>query len=91
LTEDFRMALIGTRIEPRRVTRMFFDCVNAAPDPADPLRIARAIESSLQAVDNPSPPDSSGPAAIQTRIARVAGEAGDTALAAVPDSSPPDA
>jgi hypothetical protein len=40
------MPLIATRIEPQRVTRIFLDCRDAPPDPADRLRIERAIEDS---------------------------------------------
>jgi hypothetical protein len=41
------MALIATQIEPRRVARIFFDCRDAAPDPADQRRIERAIKHSI--------------------------------------------
>jgi hypothetical protein len=41
------MPLIATRIEPQRVTRIFLDCRDAPPDPADRLRIERAIEDSV--------------------------------------------
>jgi hypothetical protein len=40
------MAVISTLIEPHRVTRVFFDCRDAAPDPADQRRVERAIELS---------------------------------------------
>jgi hypothetical protein len=40
------MSLIATSIEPQRVTRIFLDCRDAPPDPADLLRIERAIEDS---------------------------------------------
>ena len=41
------MSVIATLIEPRLVTRVFFDCRDAAPDPADRLAIERAIERSI--------------------------------------------
>jgi hypothetical protein len=41
------MAMIATLIEPHRVTRVFFDCRDAAPDPADKRRIEQAIERSF--------------------------------------------
>ena len=41
------MSVIATLIEPRRVTRVFFDCRDAAPDPADRQRIEKAIGQSL--------------------------------------------
>jgi hypothetical protein len=41
------MALIATQIEPRRVGRIFFNCRNVAPDPADQRRIERAIKHSI--------------------------------------------
>jgi hypothetical protein len=41
------MSVISTLIEPHRVTRVFFDCRDAAPDPADRRRIEQAIERSL--------------------------------------------
>jgi hypothetical protein len=41
------MALIATQIEPRRVARIFFDCRDVAPDPADRRRIERAIKHSI--------------------------------------------
>jgi hypothetical protein len=40
------MPLIATSIESQRVTRIFLDCRAAPPDPADLLRIERAIEDS---------------------------------------------
>ncbi len=40
------MSVIATSIEPQRVTRIFLDCRDAPPDPADLLRIERAIEDS---------------------------------------------
>jgi hypothetical protein len=39
--------VISTSIEPHRVTRVFFDCLNTAPDPADQRRIEQAIERSI--------------------------------------------
>jgi hypothetical protein len=41
------MSVIATLIEPRRVTRVFFDCRDATPDPADRQRIEKAIGQSL--------------------------------------------
>jgi hypothetical protein len=41
------MSVIATLIEPRCVTRIFFNCRDAAADPADQRRIERAIESSI--------------------------------------------
>jgi hypothetical protein len=41
------MSLISTLIEPRRVTRMFFNCRDVAPDRADQRRIEQAIECSF--------------------------------------------
>ena len=49
------MSMITTLIEPHRVTRVFFDCLNTAPDPADQRRIEQAIERSIvwaQAIDD---------------------------------------
>jgi hypothetical protein len=40
------MSVISTVIEPHRVTRVFFDCRDAAPDYADRRRIEQAIERS---------------------------------------------
>ena len=40
------MSLIATTIEPRRVTRIFLDCGDSPPGPAELLRIERAIEES---------------------------------------------
>ncbi len=37
------MSVIATGIEPRGVTRIFFDCRPADPDPRDEVRIADAI------------------------------------------------
>jgi hypothetical protein len=45
------MSVIATLVEPRGVTRIFFDCRDAPPDPADQQRIARAIEQSLAIAD----------------------------------------
>jgi hypothetical protein len=41
------MPMIATQIEPRRVTRIFFDCRDAVADPADQRRIERAIGASI--------------------------------------------
>jgi hypothetical protein len=41
------MSVISTLIEPHRVTRVFFDCLDLAPDPADQRRIERAIQRSF--------------------------------------------
>jgi hypothetical protein len=41
------MSVISTLIEPHRVMRVFFDCRDAAPDPADQRRIERAIQHSF--------------------------------------------
>jgi hypothetical protein len=41
------MLVISTLIEPHRVTRVFFDCLDTAPNPADQQRIERAIEPSF--------------------------------------------
>jgi hypothetical protein len=40
------MSMIATQIEPRRVTRIFFDC-SAVADPADQRRIEQAIGASI--------------------------------------------
>ena len=40
------MSVISTSIAPNRVTRVFFDCRDAAADHADQRRIERAIERS---------------------------------------------
>ena len=42
------MALIAVQIEPRRATRIFFDCRDVAPDPADQRRIERTIRRSIE-------------------------------------------
>jgi hypothetical protein len=49
------MSVIGTLIEPHRVTRIFFDCRNAAPDAADQRRIEEAIELSIVLGDTEDP------------------------------------
>lgn len=62
------MALIATLIEPHGVTRILFDCRNAAAKPTDLERIARAIDQSTTAPDcrannaavTPMPPRSGG-------------------------------
>ena len=41
------MALIAAQIEPRRATRIFFDCRDAV-DPADQRRIERTIRQSIE-------------------------------------------
>ena len=41
------MSVISTVIEPHRVTRVFFDCRDAASDPADQRRIEQAIQRSF--------------------------------------------
>jgi hypothetical protein len=41
------MSVIAALIEPHRVTRVFFDCRDAAPDPSDQRRIQHAIEQSM--------------------------------------------
>ena len=41
------MSVISTLIEPRRVTRVFFDCRDRAPDPADQRCIEQAIKRSI--------------------------------------------
>jgi hypothetical protein len=41
------MSAISALIEPHRVTRVFFDCRDGAPDPGDQRRIERAIERSI--------------------------------------------
>jgi len=41
------MPMIGTVIEPRRVTRVFFDCRDAAPGPDDQRHIAAAVAAAL--------------------------------------------
>ena len=46
-TDGAAMPVISTLVEPHRVTRIFFDCRDASPDPADQQRIERAIERSV--------------------------------------------
>jgi hypothetical protein len=41
------MSVIATLIEPRRVTRVFYDCRDVAPDLADRQCIEKAIEQSI--------------------------------------------
>jgi hypothetical protein len=41
------MPVIDVLIEPNRVTRVFFDCRDAAPDPADQWRIEQRIAYSI--------------------------------------------
>ena len=45
------MSVIATLVEPHGVTRIFFDCRDAPPDPADQQRIAQAIEQSVVIAD----------------------------------------
>ena len=40
------MSMIAVQAEPHRVTRVFFDCRNAAADPVDQRRIELAMEHS---------------------------------------------
>ena len=42
------MAVIAIFVEPDRVTRILFDCRDAAPDPADQRRIQQAVEQSIR-------------------------------------------
>jgi hypothetical protein len=46
-TDGAAMPVIATSVEPRRVTRIFFDCRDAPPDPVDQQRIEQAIERSV--------------------------------------------
>ena len=46
-TDGAAMPVISTLVEPHRVTRIFFDCRDAPPDPADQQRIEGAIEWSV--------------------------------------------
>jgi hypothetical protein len=46
------MPKIETLIEPRRVTRVFFDCRDAAPGPDDQRRIAAAIAAAIALGDD---------------------------------------
>jgi hypothetical protein len=41
------MSVIAIQNEPHRVTRMFFDCCEAAVDPVDQRRIQVAMEHSI--------------------------------------------
>jgi hypothetical protein len=41
------MPMTEILVEPRRVTRVFFDCSDAAPDPTEPRRITAAIKEAL--------------------------------------------
>ena len=41
------MPMTETLIEARRVTRVFFDCRDAPPDPDDQRRIAKAVEAAF--------------------------------------------
>jgi hypothetical protein len=41
------MSVISTLIEPHRVTRVFSDCRDTMPNPADRRRIEQAIERSF--------------------------------------------
>ena len=45
---ETNMAVITILIEPDCVTRILFDCCDAAPDPRDQRRIELAIEESLR-------------------------------------------
>ena len=40
------MSVIAVSVEPDRVTRIFFDCRDAPPEPSDLRRIELAIEAS---------------------------------------------
>ena len=46
-TDGAAMPVISTLVEPHCVTRIFFDCRDAPPDPADRQRIEQAIERSV--------------------------------------------
>jgi hypothetical protein len=46
-TDGAAMPVISTLVEPHCVTRIFFDCRDASPDPADQQRIEQAIERSV--------------------------------------------
>jgi hypothetical protein len=46
-TDGAAMPVISTLVEPHCVTRIFFDCRDASPDPADRQRIEQAIERSV--------------------------------------------
>jgi hypothetical protein len=41
------MSVIATLVEPHGVTRIFFDCRDTPPDPADQQRITQVIEQSM--------------------------------------------
>jgi hypothetical protein len=41
------VSVIAIQIEPHRVTRMFFDCCNAAADPLDQRSIQIAMEHAI--------------------------------------------
>jgi hypothetical protein len=41
------MSVISTLIEPHRVTRVFFDCRDVDPNPADLRSIEQAIKRSI--------------------------------------------
>jgi hypothetical protein len=45
------MSVIATSIGPHRLTRIFLDCRDAAPDPADLRRIEQAIAQSIAMTD----------------------------------------
>jgi len=45
------MSVLATSIEPHRLTRIFFDCRDAPPEPSDLRRIERAIEQSIAQAD----------------------------------------
>jgi hypothetical protein len=47
------MAVIATKIEPHRVTRIFFDCRPADPDPREIVRVARAMTEAAEASPHP--------------------------------------
>jgi hypothetical protein len=46
------MSVIATSIGPHRLTRIFLDCRDAPPDPADLRRIERAIQQSVAMTDD---------------------------------------
>jgi hypothetical protein len=50
------MAVTGTLIQPHGVTRVFFDCRNAAADAADRRRVEEAIEESIVLARAEDPP-----------------------------------
>lgn len=45
------MAVIDVLIKPHRVTRVFFDCRDVAPEPADQSRIEQGIAHSIALAD----------------------------------------